>query len=529
MKKKRTSAASEPNETQAGAKKPRDKKLVSITTRLFRSIAIILVLAVATLIFVDSRMLNFVNLLQSGVRLWIASTRVELAYKTPAAFSSELDDIKDTYALNYVEIYNSSDALVYSSSFSGGSQSLPPFDDASDLGEKYHKNFEITKSSEPNASRYFMICSLPTSADVEFLTLVTKLASGDTLYLYMQKNQIDMTTKVSVGFLSALSILLIVITLLIVSKYVRHFVRPLQQISDVTGKMANMDFSEKCPPSNMLEIDKLSQSVNDMSDSLSLALDDLKANNKKLQDDIEQERTMEHIRQTFISGVSHELKTPIAIIQGYAEGAEMFMDKDPAMAKQYAHTINDEAVRMNQMVMKLLEITKYDSGEYRIARENFNIRKLCCDWIDRNSAVLADKGINASCTVDASLEGSGDQMILSSVINNYMSNAMSHVAGDMRIEISAAPLEGRTRVYVFNTGSHIADKDIDKIWNSFYRADKAMSRSQGRFGLGLAIVASIQKLHGMDYGVENVDGGVRFWFDIALPADGGKQDKDKAD
>ena len=84
----------------------------------------------------------------------------------------------------------------------------------------------------------------------------------------------------------------------------------------------------------------------------------------------------------------------------------------------------------------------------------------------------------------------------------------------MRIEADSAELDGTYRIYIFNTGKQIQKKDIDNIWTSFYRADKSLSRSQGRFGLGLAIVASIQKLHHEQYGVENVEDGVRFWFEI---------------
>ena len=110
--------------------------------------------------------------------------------------------------------------------------------------------------------------------------------------------------------------------------------------------------------------------------------------------------------------------------------------------------------------------------------------------------------------------GEGDSIILASVINNYLSNAVSHVKAPNIIRVYAQETDTAYRVCVFNTGLPIADKDIDKIWNSFYRADKSMSRSQGRFGLGLAIVASIQKLHGQGYGVKNQADGVHFWFDI---------------
>ena len=170
---------------------------------------------------------------------------------------------------------------------------------------------------------------------------------------------------------------------------------------------------------------------------------------------------------------------------------------------------------MNDLTMKLLDITKYESGAYQLMYENFNLKQLIGEWFDRNSKILKDKGISTSNEINADYIARGDSFILSTVVNNYLSNAVSHVSGENIITASAEDFGDKYRVYIYNTGENIAERDIDKIWNSFYRADKSLSRSQGRFGLGLAIVAAIQKLHGHDYGVENMPDGVRFWFDVS--------------
>jgi signal transduction histidine kinase len=173
-----------------------------------------------------------------------------------------------------------------------------------------------------------------------------------------------------------------------------------------------------------------------------------------------------------------------------------------------------ESVRMNDMIMKLLEITKYSSGAYEPARETFALRPFVQEWFDRNEALLEDKGITYENTVPENVFGNGDKLILESVLNNYLSNAVSHAEGEKRLRAYCSETETAWRVCIFNTGKPIAAKDIDKIWDSFYRADKSLSRSQGRFGLGLSIVAAIQDLHGEDYGVNNLLTGVEFWFDI---------------
>ena len=186
----------------------------------------------------------------------------------------------------------------------------------------------------------------------------------------------------------------------------------------------------------------------------------------------------------------------------------------PRVRKCYCDVIGAETVRMNNMIMRLLEITKYSSGAYEPVRDDFVIRDMIGDWYEKNSALFEEKGITAENYVDSSYMGNGDSIILYSVINNYLSNAVSHTEGDKKIVCRAVDMGDRYRICVFNTGTPIEEKHVDKIWDSFYRADKALSRSQGRFGLGLAIVASIQKLHGQEYGVLNKENGVEFWFDV---------------
>ena len=148
---------------------------------------------------------------------------------------------------------------------------------------------------------------------------------------------------------------------------------------------------------------------------------DLKAKNQKLQDDIEKEHTLDHLRQIFITGVSHELKTPIAIIQGYAEGLSVFIKEDPKMALEYADIIRSEAERMNDMIMKLLEIIKYDSGEYSPNREVFNVFELVEDWFVRSKAQLKEKSVTVVNAIPTDALGYGDVIILGSVVNNYLS------------------------------------------------------------------------------------------------------------
>lgn len=496
-------------------KNKRTKHQVPLSAKLLRTITLILAIVMLLIIFATYKGLDLVYLCYSAVSEFSASVAIEDLCETENEnFFLNMDTIEREHEIS-VEIYSADGTFVYSSSYKGDS-SLPPFNRHSiavpirekkdykqtlDLGRTDRNAFNL---SEDDAE----------GKHTEYLVGTWTLDNGVTIKIFKLRTAVEITAKIAVIFISIVTVIVLTVAAFILSGYVRHITKPLKAMSKVAKNISNLDFTHQCEPSDIEEISILSDSINGMSDSLETALVDLQQKNKKLQDDIEQEKTLDNLRQVFISGVSHELKTPIAIIQGYAEGLQLFVESDPEMAKKYSDTIMSETQRMNDLVMRLLDVTKYQSGAYKLMYESFSLYDLTDSWIERNSEILKEKGITAKNTVDKSFIAFGDSFIMSTVLNNYMSNAVSHVSGDMEITISAKENDGIYTVSVFNTGTPIAAKDIDQIWNSFYRADKAMSRAQGRFGLGLAIVAAIQKLHEQDFGVINHENGVEFWFNV---------------
>ena len=491
----------------------RVKKQRSITVKLMRGIVMILFLTVFIPFFAYYNLPEWVYYLAPGTRLWLTIDDINSTYGT--------DEFDETVRFaekrldSNIEIYTADGRFIYSTA--AMTDPLPiDLSRAPTVDEKYKLTYQTVDGEISALNRGFLLRTYTsTHLDIQFLDVYGYLDGGERIEICMQVSQLSTTGKLYfiVSFVAIM--LSMVLALVIIMLYIRRFTRPIKQMCVTTDKMARLDFSEKCPETNLVEITQLSDSINQLSDSLDAALTDLQQKNEKLLEDIENERTIDNLRQTFISGISHELKTPIAIIQGYAEGAKMFYQSgNAATADAYCDTIMEEATRMNNMILKFLEITKYDSGAYEPMREIFSVRGLVQEWFDRNAGKLADRQVTVVNEIPEEMWGNGDSVVLASVVNNYLSNALSHVEGEMRIEASAMELENSYRVYIFNTGKQIAKKDIEKIWTSFYRADKSLSRSQGRFGLGLAIVASIQKLHGEQYGVENVENGVRFWFDV---------------
>ena len=485
----------------------------AIRSRLMRGIIVIILLTVLIPIIAYNNLPEWVYYLTPATRLWIATEEISSAYHE-GVMNDVLREIDKKYDVT-VEIRLADGRFIYSTA--ALVDELP--DDltkADTIDEGYALKYETKYGEKVPGNKGYLVKEYEgRDYEVTFLDCYFYLDNGESVDVYMQVSQVSTTTKISLVASFVAVMLAMAFALLVISNYIKRITKPVKEMMDITEKMSKLDFSKKCPESSISELNSLSESINELSAALDTALTDLKQKNKKLEEDIENERTIDNLRQTFISGISHELKTPIAIIQGYAEGAKMFYAAGKTdTADAYCDIIMTESDRMNEMIMKLLEITKYSSGAYEPVREDFELSPFVQEWFDRNESILAEKGVTAVNEVPEGIFGNGDRFTLSSVLNNYLSNALSHVENEMRIAVSCGETARAWRVRVFNTGKPIAQKDIDKIWDSFYRADKSLSRSQGRFGLGLSIVSAIQDLHGEAYGVENKPDGVEFWFDI---------------
>lgn len=487
-----------------------------ISTRLFLWIMVVITLFVAIIIVVDTTLMNYFYALITVLKMYDIDSTVNEMYQGPTSdYIDTLHELELEFNIS-IEIFDENGVLIYSTD---SAEAVYGTQTNQALIKNYGTEDEgSTKFTMPSGrERTFELKTYKKTEEAEgvkFFIDTIELENGYRLKTYTSLASIQDGANISLIVVVLTSIVMIVFALIVVRLFTQRLTRPLNEIVDITHGISLRDFSKRCPPSNTIEIDTLSKSVNALSESLSFSIEELKEKNAQLQADYEKEKELEEIRTNFITGVSHELKTPIAIIRGYAEGLTYLVESDPTAAKQYSETIIGETERMNDLVMRLLEILKYQSGEYNANEEELDIHEIVQDWFSRNAEVLAGKNISYVNEIPEGITGVGDSMLISSVVNNYLSNGVSHIDGERVLRASAEDLGEVYRVYLFNTGKPIADKDIEMIWNSFYRADKSMSRKEGRFGLGLTIVASIQKLHGMDYGVRNDPDGVSFWFDV---------------
>ncbi|WML34805.1 histidine kinase dimerization/phospho-acceptor domain-containing protein [Clostridium sp. OS1-26] len=349
---------------------------------------------------------------------------------------------------------------------------------------------------------------------IDFLTLVTKLSGGEILTIRVPLVSIRESVDIANKFIIITGIIIIILGSIWAYMFSRKFTKPILEVNKIARNMAKFNFTQKCSIKGKDEIGQLGQSVNYLSGELDRVITELNIKNKKLEEDIEKERKIDEMRKEFISSVSHELRTPLAVIQGYAEGLTSNVAENEEDRKFYCDVIMNETDKMNKLVKDLLNLSQIESGYFHIEKTEFNLTSLIEYVLNKYKAIVDEKNIKIRFDIGESNIACGDMVRIEQILTNYINNAINHIDGDRVIKISKIIKNDKIKVYVFNTGKHIPEESLEKLWNSFYKVDKARTRAYGGYGLGLSIVKAIQDLHNNSYGVENSEGGVTFWFEV---------------
>ncbi len=356
--------------------------------------------------------------------------------------------------------------------------------------------------------------------NISYILLSGRLDNGYNLYISIPAVPIEESVQISNQALIIIGIIILLISSFIASYISKKFTAPIVQLNDITDKMARLDFSQKYRLADTDdEINELGKNINTMSDKLEATIKQLRENNSELEKDIEEKSKIDEMRKQFISDVSHELKTPIALIQGYAEGLIENVNSDEESRKFYAEVILDESNKMDTLVKQLLELMKLEYGKREFNNTNFNIVELINEVIRKCNVMITEKQIKIDFDSDKNIMVNADDFYIEQVITNYFTNAIKHtkeVNNDKKIEIKIQQNEekGKIRVSVFNTGDNIKEEHLDKIWGRFYKEDSSRNRSDGGTGIGLALVKAIMNNYKNDYGVINRENGVEFYFEL---------------
>ena len=353
--------------------------------------------------------------------------------------------------------------------------------------------------------------------NTEYLELWGILPDGSFYLLRTALESIRNSSRIANRFLIYVGIFSALIGAAAAFLLAARITRPILELTDIARRMRELDFSARYTGNDRTEIADLGHDINELSESLKNTISDLKNANYRLQQDIEERERVDRVQREFISGVTHELKTPIALIRGYAEGLEAVAE-EPESRSYYLEVIRDEADRMNDMVRKMLDLSRLEEGADNISYEWFNLSELILGAAADSVRQAQNDGIHILLPAeDLKIYVWADAFLAEQVFLNYFSNALHYceeVNGQKEIRVSFISKKDTVRIVVFNTGKKIPEDSLDRIWDRFYKVDKARSREYGGTGIGLSIVkACMDQLH-RNYGVENVENGVEFWFEL---------------
>lgn len=331
----------------------------------------------------------------------------------------------------------------------------------------------------------------------------------------MPVESINESISVMNKFILIVGLILLVIGSVIIYIATGLITKPINHLASISEKMSNLDFSEKYEGKNEDEIGVLGKSMNIMSEKLEKTIEDLQTANVKLQEDIDLKEKIDEMRKDFISSVSHELKTPIALIEGYAEGLTEGVAEEPEMRDYYCNVIMDEAGKMNKMVRQLTSLTQYEFGEAQLCMEDFDLGELLTNVLERDKMRLEEKEAVLIREYPEHISVHADEFKIEEVFTNYLNNALNHLDGKRRIIVKVEKEEiSRVRLSVYNDGEQIPAESLERVWEKFYKVDKARTREYGGSGIGLSIVKAIAEAHGQKYGVRNVSEGVEFYITL---------------
>ena len=349
----------------------------------------------------------------------------------------------------------------------------------------------------------------------EFIEMWGFLENGNLFIIRTPKEGILESVSISNRFLAYTGLAAVAIGGIVIWLVSRKVTEPILELAAISDKMAELDFETRYEGRVRNEIGILGENINRLSAALQQTISELKTANNELQKDVEKREEIDEMRKEFLSNVSHELKTPIALIQGYAEGLQEGISDDAESRAFYCEVIRDEAGRMNQIVQKLLTLNQLEFGNDVAAMERFDLQEMLATFLQSADILTKQNGITVRLDGEKPCYVWADEYKTEEVIRNYFSNAVHHCSGEKIIHIRLSKREDKIRVSVFNTGRPISGEALPHIWEKFYKEDKARTREYGGSGVGLSIVKAIMEAMNERYGVINYENGVEFWFELA--------------
>ena len=491
--------------------------LKSVRVKLFFTISFVILIIIVFLITVN-------NVIFGQFYLYIKTKDLKGVYmKLNDYYNGYEQNANIENELEKISVKNNFDILIKNEQnvnvYTSSKDFFSTLGQMNDMANVFNNsNTEIIERQE----KYVIKKVKDTKNQITYVLLSAVLDNGYLVYIRIPITSIEESVNISNNFLYLMAGLTILVSAVIVSFVSKKFTEPILQLNDIAKRMANLDFSHKYRISDADdEINNLGKSINMMSDKLEKTIEQLRNTNNELEKDIEEKSKIDEMRKSFISDVSHELKTPIALIQGYSEGLLENINSDEESRKFYAEVILDETNKMDKLVKQLLELMKLEYGKREFNDKEFNIIELENEVIRKSKVMLEEKDISIKFEEQSEIKVYADDFYIEQVITNFLTNAVKHVKKInnelfIKIENEINVEKNKVRIKVFNTGDNIKEEDLNRIWKRFYKVDESRNRQDGGSGIGLAFAKAIMNNYGNDYGVVNMENGVEFYFELDL-------------
>ncbi len=436
-------------------------------------------------------------------------------YKTKSSFIQTSESIKEEYRatneniLKYIQDVNTETGYkieIVDDNYEIAFSSAPEFDIGENtmIGNDQKSIIEQDIIKESKSSYYGVWVN---GNNDSFVILIGRLNKEEYIVITQPLGQITKNAEIANDFLLIIGLIMLIVASSISIVFAKRLIKPILDITKIADSIAKLDFSQKYTGNNKDEIGDLGISINNISYKLNNAIDELKQNNELLIKEMK-------LQKRFIASVSHEFNTPVGLIRGYSEALQMGMYENEQEKMNIIDIIIKEADRLNHLVNDILLIIKLDSKTFSLNKQNIDISRLLTSSMNKIDIKANEKSIKLESNIANSIFIDADPMRITQVVDNLLSNAIIHTPQDGEISVTCSLKDDFIKVSVNNTGSSIADEDKEHLFDAFYRAQDARSRKKGGSGLGFSIVNGIVSAHGGECSVDNIAGGVSFWFTL---------------
>lgn len=474
----------------------------SIRQKLFIGGIILIAFFVLFSWVLNTQYLGRYYLAQKSSQLKTYALQIEALFVTPPDDLYLQLETLEKYENIHIMVLNSSYEVVYNT--------------LSRRGPNFRIGMVLDRLQELTESDYVETTSTDPGSNMRLLDISLRLDNGYYLIMSTPLAPIEASAGIANTFFLYTGIATMFLAALITFLFSRRFTRPILKLNDIAQHMARLDFSQTYDVTTSDELGELGQSINSLSLQLSSSINELQEANARLRKEVEKERQIDEMRKEFISNVSHELKTPLALIQGYAEGLAVNVVQDEAEKNFYCRVIMDEANKMNNLVKELLDLSQMEAGIFRLVKSPFDLSLLLDSVVAKYRPILEEKQVDLEVVKAAAIPVNADIFRTEQILTNYLNNALAHLNEIGQIKLTAVTRENKVRVSLFNSGEPIPAAALGKIFTSFYKVDQARTRTDGGTGLGLSVVKAIQEKDNNLYGAVNLDTGVFFWFELDL-------------